>query len=191
MWREGLSAGARKGRAVATVNVDHNILKHMLKHAMKRDLLARNVACLVAAPKPKNARDRVLESDEWARLYDGAPGWFKPVLLTGYHTGMRLEEILTLTWDRVEIERGRIFLPIALTKTKQDGPVTLHDCEHVFGIPGGRRIGAERNKVDVCRRVPHRQFATTPKASTVPLNEASRKGQRFSVFPAPSPHLTF
>ena len=43
-----------QGRAVATVNVDHNIFKHMLKHAMKRDLLTRNVASLVAAPKPKN-----------------------------------------------------------------------------------------------------------------------------------------
>ncbi len=57
-----------KGRAGSTVNVDHNILKHMLKHAMKRDLLNRNVACLVAVPKPKNARDRVLSQDEWLRL---------------------------------------------------------------------------------------------------------------------------
>ena len=114
-----------KGRAVATVNVDHNILKHMLKHAMKRDLLTRNVACLVAAPKPKNARDRVLEPDEWTRLHDAAPGWFKPVLLIGYHTGMRLEEILTLTWDRVDLEKGRIFLPGSLTKTKQDRTVPL------------------------------------------------------------------
>ena len=33
-----------KGSAVATVNVDHNYLKHMLKQAMKRDLVSRNVA---------------------------------------------------------------------------------------------------------------------------------------------------
>jgi integrase len=114
-----------KGRSLSTVNVDHNILKHMLKHAMKRDLLTRNVACLVASPKPKNARDRVLTQDEWLRLYAGAPAWFQPVLLTGYHTGMRLEEILTLTWDRVELEKGRIFLPGALTKTKQDRSVPM------------------------------------------------------------------
>ena len=69
-----------QGRAVATVNVDHNILKHMLKHAMKRDLVTRNVASLVAAPKPKNARNRVLEPQEWERLFGAAPAWFKPVL---------------------------------------------------------------------------------------------------------------
>jgi integrase len=112
-------------RAQATVNVDHNVLKHMLKHAMKRDLLTRNVASLVAAPKPKNARDRVLEPDEWERLYNSAPEWFKPVLVTGYHTGMRLEEILGLTWERVNLEKGRIFLPGELTKSGEARQVPM------------------------------------------------------------------
>jgi integrase len=114
-----------KGRSLSTVNVDHNIFKHMLMHAMKRDLLTRNVACLVASPKPKNARDRVLSHDEWVRLFNAAPDWFKPILLTGYHTGMRLEEILTLTWDRVGLDKARIFLPGSLTKTKQDRTVPM------------------------------------------------------------------
>ena len=110
---------------MATVNVDHNILKHMLKQAMKRDLITRNVASLVAAPKPKNARNRVLEPEEWERLYGAAPCLVKPVLLTGYHTGMRLEEILTLTWDRVDLERGRLYLPGHLTKTGQERTVPI------------------------------------------------------------------
>ncbi len=114
-----------KGRAVATVNVDHNVFKHMLKQAMKRDLLTRNVASLVAAPKPKNARKRVLEPEEWDRLYSAAPDWFKPVLLVGYHTGMRLEEILGSTWDRVDLEKSRIFLPGELTKNGEDREVPL------------------------------------------------------------------
>ena len=114
-----------KGRAVATVNVDHNILKHMLKLAMKRDLITRNVASLVAAPKPKNARNRVLEPEEWDRLYGSAPGWFKPVLLTGYHTGMRLEEIIGLTWERVDLEKGRVYLPGTLTKNGESREVPL------------------------------------------------------------------
>ena len=127
-WRRKRS----NGRAVATVNVDHNLLKHMLKHAMRRDLAMRNVACLVAAPEPNNRRDRVLSADEWERLYNAAPGWFKPVLLTGYHTGMRLEEILSLTWDRVDLTKNRIYLPGHLTKTGKPREVplteTLRNC---------------------------------------------------------------
>jgi integrase len=130
------------GHAMATVNVDHNLLKHIIKHAMKRDLVSRNVACLVSAPEPNNRRDRVLEPDEWGRLYAAAPEWFKPILLTGYHTGMRLEEILTLTWDRVDLDRNRLFLPGRLTKRGQDREVpltpTLRQCyvglKHKDGI---------------------------------------------------------
>jgi integrase len=120
------------GHALATVNVDHNLLKHIIKHAMKRDLVGRNVACLVSAPEPNNRRDRILEQAEWERLYTAAPVWFKPILLTGYHTGMRLEEILTLTWDRVDVEKNRLFLPGRLTKTAKDREVpltpTLREC---------------------------------------------------------------
>ena len=120
-WCDRLSA-----KAAAPINVDHSYLKHMLKQAMRRDLVTRNVASLVTAPKPKNARSRVLEPEEWSRLYGAALVWFQPVLLTGYHTGMRLEEILTLTWDRVDLEKGRIFLPGHLTKTGQErlAPIT-------------------------------------------------------------------
>ena len=37
----------------------------------------------------------------------------------------RSEEILGLTWDRVDLEKGRIFLPGALTKNGQDREVPL------------------------------------------------------------------
>lgn len=67
----------------------------------------------------------MLEPGEWKRLHAGAPAWFQSVLLTGYHTGMRLEEILTLTWDRVDLEKARIFLPGELTKTGQDRDVPM------------------------------------------------------------------
>ena len=134
-----------KGRAVATVNVDHSYFKHMLMQAMRQDLVTRNVVSLVMAPKPKNARSRVLEPEEWSRLYGAAPGWFKPVLLTGYHTGMRLEEILTLMWDRVDLEKGRIFLPGHLTKTGQERlvpitPTLRREFQQLRALDGVTRI---------------------------------------------------
>lgn len=113
------------GRAQATVNVDHTILKHMLKHAMKRDLLARNVASLVSAPKPKNARDRVLDPDEWERLSKAVPKWYLPVVVMGYHTGMRLNEILGMLWEWVDLEKRRIYLPAGATKTGQGREVPM------------------------------------------------------------------
>jgi integrase len=112
-------------RSQSTVNLDHSILKHMLKHAMKRDYLTRNVATLVASPKPKNARDRVLTPEEWDRLYKVAPEWYRPVLTMGYHTGMRLEEILGLLWEWVNLDKKRIYLPGSITKNGQDREVPM------------------------------------------------------------------
>jgi len=109
----------------STVNVDHNILKHMLKHAMKRDYLTRNVATLVAAPKPNNARDRVLVAEEWERLCKAAPEWYRPVVVMAYHTGMRLEEILGMLWEWVDLDKRRIYLPGAITKNGRDREVPM------------------------------------------------------------------
>lgn len=61
--------------------------------------------------------------EEGNRFHANAPEWSKPVLLTGYHTVMRLEEILT--WDRVDLERSRIFLPGSLTKNGEALEVPL------------------------------------------------------------------
>jgi len=136
-WRRQRGAN----RAQATVNVDHTILRHMLKQAMKRDLVEKNVASQVAAPEPDNARGRVLEPEEWKRLHAAAPEWYKPVLMMGYHTGMRLEEVLGLTWERVSLDRKRIFVPGALTKNRRDKEVpmtpTLHQLLSDLRVQGG------------------------------------------------------
>jgi len=135
-WRRQRGAN----RAQSTVNVDHNILKHMLKHAVIRGHVEKNVASQVAAPEPDNARKRVLEPDEWGRLYAAAPEWYKPVLMVGYHTGMRLQEVLGLTWDRVFLDRKRIFIPGSLTKNEREKEVpltpTLHQLLSEFRVQG-------------------------------------------------------
>ena len=66
-----------QARAVATVNVDHNILKHMLKQAMKRDL--HHTQCCFISGRPEDPR--MPETESWnrgngIRLYGscGRPG---------------------------------------------------------------------------------------------------------------------
>ena len=169
-WRRKRS----NGRAVATVNVDHNLLKHMLKHAMRRDLAMRNVACLVAAPEPNNRRDRVLSADEWERLYNAAPGWFKPVLLTGYHTGMRLEEILSLTWDRVDLTKNRIYLPGHLTKTGKPREVPLTETLRNCLAELRERDGVSRIQGLVFERIDESSPTPTGRCSKSARNSGSR-----------------
>ena len=131
----------RKGRmpSIQTVNNDHTVLKHMLSVAERRGLIQFNVTKKVKMPDPKNERDRVLTSDEWQKLYETASPHIKPILLIAYHLGMRLGEILGLTWDRVDVKRGFITLSACDTKNGESRLVPM--------IPKVREALMEMSKV--------------------------------------------
>ena len=86
---------------------------------MRKRLLSINPATLLPIPNAHNERDRVLTAKEWERLYAAAAPHLKPILLTAYHLGQRLGEILNLTWDRVDLQRGIITLRAIDTKTRK------------------------------------------------------------------------
>lgn len=111
--------------SLQTINNDHIILKHCLNVARRKRLLTTNPATLVPIPNANNERDRVLTAEEWQRLYEVAPPHLKPILLTAYHLGQRLGEILNLTWDRVDVHRGIITLRAVDTKTNKPRQVPM------------------------------------------------------------------
>lgn len=101
-----------------TINNDHIVLKHALNVAIRRGLLQSNAAARVPMPDPENGRDRVLTEEEWRKLYYAAKPHLRPLLLTAYQLGQRFSEIVSLTWDRVDLKRGFITLRTFDTKTK-------------------------------------------------------------------------
>lgn len=106
----------KKAPAIATINADHATLKHMFSIAERRGLVLSNPAKRVPLPDPGNERDRVLSAEEWTRLYTAAADHLQPILLIAYHLGMRWGEIMSLTWDCVDLQRG--FLRILAAKCK-------------------------------------------------------------------------
>jgi integrase len=117
----------RNGQAASlqTINNDHIILKHCLNVARRKGLLTVNPASLVPIPCANNERDRVLSAEEWQRLYEAVSSHLKPILLTAYHLGQRLGEILNLSWDRVDLQRGIITLRGVDTKTNRPRQVPM------------------------------------------------------------------
>ena len=119
----------RDGRrpSLGTINNDHIILKHVFSVAERRGLVMINPAKKVPIPDANNERDRVLTEDEWYRLYETAAPHIQPILLIAYRLGPRLGEIMKLTWDRVDLQRGFIKLRGVDTKTKEPRLVPLSD----------------------------------------------------------------
>jgi integrase len=70
--------------------------------------------------KNSNARNRVLSRSEYDLIYQNLGNHLKPVFATAYWTGMRKNEILTLTWDRVNLSTNLIYLRSEDTKDKEE-----------------------------------------------------------------------
>ena len=84
-----------------------------------------------------NARDRILDLEEFNRLVEHSSGHMKDILATAFYTGMRRGEILSLTWDKIDLDRRVIRLEAEDTKD---------------GEP--RRVPIMRKLVGVLSRIP-------------------------------------
>ncbi len=127
-------------------------------------------------PDPQNARDKVLSEEDWNELYRAAKPHLKPVLLLAYQLGQRLSEIITLTWDRVDLKRGFITLRSQDTKTKKPRqvPMTPDVRATLQQIAKVRSLTARR--VFLYQGKPLRDFRT---AFRTALREAGISGFRF------------
>jgi integrase len=147
----------------ATVNRELACLKHMFNVArkglieLKSGVPVENPVSAVNFLDEQNIRDRVLTADEFQRMLASSPDYLRPVMICAYYTGMRKEEILGLTWDRVDLKGGFIRLKEVDTKT---GERRI--------IPIGRELRA------VLQGLP---FALEPQGNRLPY-VFTRNGQR-------------
>lgn len=97
----------------------------MFSVAERRGIVLTNPAKKVPLPDPGNERDRVLTPEEWDSLYYVAPLHLKPILLIAFQLGMRWGEIMSLTWDCVDIQRGFLRVLGAKSKTGEGRTIPL------------------------------------------------------------------
>jgi len=93
----------------ATVNREIALLKHMFNMAIRWEKAEKNPMRDVRMFREEEFQYRVLTPDEIERLLAACTERYsRPIVLTALHTGMRLNEILSLKWDQVDLENGLI-----------------------------------------------------------------------------------
>ncbi len=115
-----LVSGLRgQGLAAWTIRRSLTPLSRLMQHAVRRGLASSNpVAELDRSERPKSdqAPIRILTTEEISRLLEASTEAYRPLLTTAVFTGMRIGELLALTWEDIDFEKGEIRVQDSKTK---------------------------------------------------------------------------
>jgi integrase len=110
----------------STVNREIACLKGMINRGVRHQKLNSNPIATSKRLSENNVREKVLSQEEFEKLVEACPQHLRPVVIVAYYLGMRKSEILFLTWDEVDLDKGFINLSEDLTKTKVGRHIPLH-----------------------------------------------------------------
>jgi integrase len=129
----------RKGQGVADATVDYEIkiAQAAVNKAFDNDKV--DGACLKAFRRTKrllkfgaNARNIKVTVEQYLKLLDHAPPYYRPVLIVAYNTGMRKGEIKNLRWSHIDWKNMMIRLPKEVTK--EGKPKSIPINHHVQAV---------------------------------------------------------
>jgi integrase len=114
LYRDKLDSGLSS----ATVHKIHTVLHKALAQALKWNMMARNAADAVKAPRPAPAEMHPLSPDEARKLIEAVRGdTLEALYVLAVHTGMRQGELLALGWEDVDLNEGVIHIRRTLARS--------------------------------------------------------------------------
>lgn len=157
----------RKLEGLSDSYIDQQIgaARTMVTKAFYNDLIGGYAVRIFSSKKIKkllkhnaNARDRILTTDELDKLLDNLPQHTRGIVATGFYTGMRRGEILSLTWDKVNMKDKVINLDACDTKDKEKRLVPI--CASLYAILNAIPHAIHDNHVFLFRGKPVRDIRT-------------------------------
>lgn len=114
----------RKGLSVRTIRYAHTLLKQALRQAVVWKILRENPAEYASPPTQSSSSEPDVWTPEEARQFfeaiKGDPLY--PLFYTAATTGLRLEELLALQWQDVDLKAGTITVRRAVGRDRQVKP---------------------------------------------------------------------
>jgi integrase len=99
------------GLKPASINRELASLKKAFNLAVREwEWCRENPVSKVSMERENNQRDRWLSVEEEARLLHGCAPWLQDLVTFALHTGMRMGEILELTWRGVDVSRRTVMV---------------------------------------------------------------------------------
>ena len=137
-----------KGLSPRTVQYVHAVLHRALEQALRWNLIARNPADAVEAPRPQRHEIRPLTPEQIGRLLDAArEDRLHALYVLALTTGMRQGELLGLRWADVALDKGTVHVRQQVRRLRGQG---MHFSEPKTA-KGRRTIALPDMAVDVLR----------------------------------------
>ncbi len=132
-----------------TIQTALNPLGRVLSHAARRGLIPSNPMRRLERgerPSPAGREMRILQRDEIPALLDAADPRYRPLLATAIFTGLRVGELLGLTWADIDLKAGTLHVRKQLDRdNNRVTPKTPQAARDVVLMPTlGRLLTAHR-----------------------------------------------
>jgi integrase len=114
-----------KGVSNAEINRELAALKRMFNLALQQSPPKVVQKPYIPILQERNVRKGFFEHEEFAELGAAIPLELRPVVMFAYYTGWRKEEVLTLTWDGVDLQARTVRLDPGTTKNSDGRLVYL------------------------------------------------------------------
>ena len=120
---QGLYRAKRdQGIGLRTVEYTHTTLNKALKQALKWQLVPRNVAEAVTAPRPRRREMLTLDREQTRRLLSITKGdRLEALYVLAVTAGLRQGELLGLRWADIDLEAGTLTIKRSL-RYEKEGP---------------------------------------------------------------------
>jgi len=117
----------KKGVSQRTADADLSRLKRLFSLCQTWGLCETNPVKSVKFFNPECMRERFISTEEEALLIEHAPRDLRNCITFAVNTGLRLREMLTLTWGQVDLKRGLVTVSADVAKNKKTRHVPLND----------------------------------------------------------------
>ena len=122
----GKPQGDKPGLSAKSIKNVHGILHKAIQQAVTVGYLKFNPADACTLPRVERKELKPLDEDATARFIEAVKGHrYETVFLVTLFTGMREGEVLGLTWDCVDFDRGTVTINKQLQKTTGGGSVYI------------------------------------------------------------------